>query len=264
MHLFFCCHPERSEARAQSKDLAQAHARRSSTDDRRRNGRWYRRLIPYTTAASPTTYYRTATAAASITGGTAISGATGATYTLAATTAADSGFYYCVVTNASGSSTSDTVTLTVASQANSSLYNATASTGTSPAPVITTQPTSKTVVTGTGASFTVAATSATTLSYQWYKIAATYRAPLETQRAAVSALAISIQADTTNAAAAKLTGTFSDVVMGVTNSGDGNFPFISTTPTYPTGTTGRGALYTSLTPAEQAQVKTMIEAWVNT
>ena len=52
--------------------------------------------------------------------------------------------------------------------------------------------------------------------------------------------------------------------MGVTNSGDGNFPFIGTTPTYPTGTTGRGTLYSALTSAEQADVKTMIEAWVKT
>ncbi len=93
---------------------------------------------------------------------------------------------------------------------------------------------------------------------------ATVRAPLETQRAAVSALATDVQADTTNASAAKLTGTFSDVVMGVTNSGDGNFPFIGTTVTYPTGTTGRGVLYSSLTATEKAEVKTMIEAWVKT
>ena len=93
---------------------------------------------------------------------------------------------------------------------------------------------------------------------------ATVRAPLETQREAVSALATSLQADTTNASAAKLTGTFSDVVLGVTNSGDGNFPFINTSATYPTGTTGRGVLYSSLTATEKAEVKTMIEAWVKT
>ena len=52
--------------------------------------------------------------------------------------------------------------------------------------------------------------------------------------------------------------------MGVTNKGDGNFPFIGTTPTYPTGTTGRGALYGSMSTAQKALVKTMIEAWVNT
>ena len=76
---------------------------------------------------------------------------------------------------------------------------------------------------------------------------ATVRAPLETQRAAVSALATSIQADSTNASAGKLSGTFSDVVLGVTNSGDGNFPFVGTTVTYPTGTTGRGVQIASMT-----------------
>ena len=92
----------------------------------------------------------------------------------------------------------------------------------------------------------------------------THRAPLETQRAAVSAIADSLQADSANASAGLLSGTFSDVVMGVTNSGDGNFPFINTNPTYPTGTTGRGVLYSSLSAAEQAEVLTMIEAWVTT
>ena len=52
--------------------------------------------------------------------------------------------------------------------------------------------------------------------------------------------------------------------MGVTKSGDGNFPFINATPTYPTGTTGRGVLYSSLSAAEQAEVLTMINAWVST
>ena len=92
----------------------------------------------------------------------------------------------------------------------------------------------------------------------------THRAPLETQRTAVSAVADSIQADSANAGAGLLSGTFTDVVMGVTNSGDGNFPFINTNPTYPTGTTGRGVLYSALSAAEQAEVLTMIEAWVTT
>ncbi len=95
-----------------------------------------------------------------------------------------------------------------------------------------------------------------------------HRAPLETQRAAVCSLAVSLQADTTLTTSAKLSGTFSDVVLGVTNSGDGNFPFISTTPTYPTGTTGRGVKLGSMTTAQQATIKplmkAMIEAWVNT
>ncbi len=224
---------------------------------------------PYDVSAY-TTYYRTATAAASILArtnvtATTISGATSSSYTIASPTTADNGFYYCVVTNSSGTTTSNTVVMTVTSSANSSLYNSSTAAGTSPKPVITVQPVSKTVVAGTSTTFSLTATSTTTATYQWYKIAATHRAPLETQRAAVSALATSIQADTTNASAGLLTGqTFSDVVLGVTNSGDGNFPFIGTTPTYPTGTTARGVLYTSLTTAEQAQVVTMIEAWVNT
>jgi hypothetical protein len=91
----------------------------------------------------------------------------------------------------------------------------------------------------------------------------TAHAPLEIQRAACYNLATAIQADNTVSNAAKLSGTFSDVVMGVTASGDGNFPFTGTT-TYATGTTGRGVLYSSLNATEKAYVKAYIEAWVNT
>jgi hypothetical protein len=83
-------------------------------------------------------------------------------------------------------------------------------------------------------------------------------APLEAQRLAVSNLAIALQADTTTATSAKLSGTFTDVIMGVTSSGDSNYGSLS----WPTS--GRGALYSSLTSAEQALVKAAIEAWVNT
>lgn len=86
----------------------------------------------------------------------------------------------------------------------------------------------------------------------------TQHAPLEVQRAAVYNLATAIQADTANAAAGKLTGTYTDVIMGVANSGDTNFGKLA----YPT--TGRGVLYSSLNATEQAYVKTAIEAWVNT
>ncbi len=85
--------------------------------------------------------------------------------------------------------------------------------------------------------------------------------PLGTQRAAVAALADAIQADSNVSSAAKLSGTFTDVVHGSngTNSRDTNFP-----QAYATGTTGRGVLYSSLTSSEQALVKTLIEAYVNT
>lgn len=105
-----------------------------------------------------------------------------------------------------------------------------------------------------------------------------FHAPVEAQRAAVSALADSVQANSAAASLAKLTGTFTDVVMGATmgsggggggpgggggttgtSGGDTNFP-----ATYPTGTTGRGIPYSSLSTDQQALVKAAIAAWVNT
>ncbi|VXC57843.1 DUF3500 domain-containing protein [Massilia sp. 9I] len=88
-------------------------------------------------------------------GGTAISGATSATYSIAATTAADAGSYDVVVTNSAGSVTSAAAALTVAS--------ATA------APAIVTQPVSQSVATGAGVTLTVTASGSGTLSYQWRK-----------------------------------------------------------------------------------------------
>ncbi|MFC6646596.1 DUF3500 domain-containing protein [Granulicella cerasi] len=77
---------------------------------------------------------------------------------------------------------------------------------------------------------------------------------LETQRAAAYNLGQTL----TSNSSAKLSGTFDDVVMGVNSSTghDTNYP-----QTYPTS--GRGVLYSSLSTAQQALVKTFIEAWVN-
>lgn len=83
----------------------------------------------------------------------------------------------------------------------------------------------------------------------------TYTPQLEKQRAAMYALNQTLTSNTS----AKLSGTFDDVVMGVGSSGtDSNYP-----ATYPSGTTGRGVLYSSLTTAQQTYIKTAIEAWVN-
>ncbi|MGC3990057.1 MAG: DUF3500 domain-containing protein [Chthoniobacteraceae bacterium] len=224
---------------------------------------------PYNSSSSSTTVH-TGSAASTLTSrvnvtASAISGATSATYSIASVADSDNGFYYCKVTNSSGSTYSNTAVLTVSLTANSNLYNSTASTGTSPAPVISTQPSSQTVTSGSSATFTVAASSAT--SYQWYKIATTHRAAMDTQRAAVCALATALQADSTLTTSAKLSGTYSDVVMGVTNSGDTNFPFVSTSTTYPTGTSGRGVLFSSLSSSQQTTlkplIKAVIEAWAN-
>ncbi len=105
------------------------------------------------------TFTVTATGTAPLTyqwkkGGTAITGATAASYTTPATVLADSGSSFTVtVTNVAGSVTSTAATLTV-----------------NPAPpTITTQPANATVTAGATATFTVAATGSGALSYQWKK-----------------------------------------------------------------------------------------------
>ena len=86
--------------------------------------------------------------------GTAIGGATAASYTTPATTAADNGDQFTVVvSNAVGSVTSNAAALTVTSVL--------------VAPTITAQPASQTVSVGQTATFTVAATGTAPLSYQW-------------------------------------------------------------------------------------------------
>ncbi len=82
--------------------------------------------------------------------GTAISGATNATYTIAATTTASAGSYTVTVTNNGGTLTSSAATLTVNN-----------------APTITTQPVSQTIIAGNSATFTVVATGTPTPTYQW-------------------------------------------------------------------------------------------------
>jgi hypothetical protein len=84
-------------------------------------------------------------------GGVNIAGATSATYTVAAASAADAGTYDVVITGTCGNATSTAVTVTV-----------------NPATSITTQPASLTACPGANASFTVTA-AGTGLTYQWRK-----------------------------------------------------------------------------------------------
>ena len=85
--------------------------------------------------------------------GSAISGATAASYTTPATVAGDNGSSFTVtITNSVGNVTSNAATLTV-----------------NVPPSITTQPVSQTVTAGQSATFTVTATSSGTLTYQWKK-----------------------------------------------------------------------------------------------
>ncbi|MBC1605632.1 hypothetical protein HCJ39_13000 [Listeria rocourtiae] len=99
------------------------------------------------------------------TGGTAINGATSATYN-APTTTEGTSYYYCVVTNtdsgASGIKTATTasnaVSVTVSASSNAAI------------PTITSQPADKTITVGGVATLSIGANvSQGTLSYQWYK-----------------------------------------------------------------------------------------------
>ncbi|RDS83696.1 coagulation factor 5/8 type domain-containing protein [Dyella monticola] len=84
-----------------------------------------------------------------------IAGATSATYTTPATTAANNGDTYTVtIASSYGTVTSTPVTLSVDAPANV---------------VITTQPATQSVVDGQSATLTVAATGSPTITYQWYQ-----------------------------------------------------------------------------------------------
>ena len=88
--------------------------------------------------------------------GTAISGATAASYTTPATANTDNGAQFTVVlTDSNGSLTSNPATLTV--------------TATAVAPSITTEPANQTVTAGQTATFSVSATGTSPLAYQWKK-----------------------------------------------------------------------------------------------
>ncbi|HEV2216024.1 MAG TPA: immunoglobulin domain-containing protein [Candidatus Dormibacteraeota bacterium] len=88
--------------------------------------------------------------------GTAIAGATSASYTTPVTVSGDSGSTFSVqVSNTAGSTTSNAATLTVTAAA--------------VAPAITTQPQNQTVAAGAKATFTVVASGTAPLGYQWSK-----------------------------------------------------------------------------------------------
>jgi hypothetical protein len=112
------------------------------------------------TAGQSATFTVTATGTAPLTyqwflNGSA-AGTNSNTYTISQTTVGQTGAQIHVkVTNAAGSATSNTVTLTV---------NAAAPT----APTITTQPTNATVTAGQSATFAVTATGTAPLTYQWF------------------------------------------------------------------------------------------------
>jgi hypothetical protein len=162
--------------------------------------------------------------------GTAISGATSASYTTAATTSADSGAQFAVVvSNSAGNVTSNAATLTV---------NAAAV-----APSITTQPANQTVTVGQTATFTVVAAGTAPLSYQWQKngtaisgaISASYTTPATTSadNGAKFLVVVSNSAGSVTSSAATLTVNASSTA-----------PSITTQPSNQTVTVGQTATFT--------------------
>ncbi|MDI1251189.1 MAG: immunoglobulin domain-containing protein, partial [Lacunisphaera sp.] len=111
-------------------------------------------------AGSPVTFAVTVTSNATPSyewrkNGTPIPGATSATYTIASVQASDAADYSVVVSNIAGSATSNVATLTVQLP-----------------PTITQHPANQSVLAGSAATFTVAASSTTAMSYQWQRLPA--------------------------------------------------------------------------------------------
>ena len=123
-----------------------------------------------------------------------ISGATASTYTTPATASTDNGAQFSVVvSNAAGSVTSNTATLTV-----------------NVPPSITTQPSSATITAGQTATFSVTATGTAPLTYQWSQNG--------TVISGATASSYTTPAETTSASGAQFTVTVSNSVGNVTSS----------------------------------------------
>ena len=86
-----------------------------------------------------------------------IKGATSSIYSISVTVSSDAGRYSVIITNAAGSMSSDSATLTVNPV------------GVALAPAITTQPSTQSITAGNALTLYVAATGSPSLNYQWYK-----------------------------------------------------------------------------------------------
>src|SRR6266513_1003477 len=162
--------------------------------------------------------------------GTAIGGATAASYTTPATVTSDSGAQFTVVvSNAVGSVTSNAAALTVTSAP--------------VAPTITTQPASQTVTAGQTATFTVTAAGTAPLSYQWQKNA--------TAIGGATAASYTTPATMTSDSGAQFTVVVSNAVGSVTSNAAALTvnsapvaPTITTQPASQTVSVGQTATFT--------------------
>ncbi|MGM9515123.1 M4 family metallopeptidase [Roseateles sp. DB2] len=193
--------------------------------------------------------------------GSAISGATSASYTTPATTTADNGaLYSVVVTNAKGSVTSANATLTVKSSDTT-------------LPVITSQPASVTVNAGSPATFSVTATSGSAMSYQWRKngsaisgaTSASYTTPATTtaDNGALFSVVVTNANGSTTSGNATLTvnggGTGGTTVTGTLSSG-GSATYPSGSPGYHYSA-GGGAFKMNLTGPSSADFDLYLYKW---
>jgi Immunoglobulin domain/Immunoglobulin I-set domain len=168
--------------------------------------------------------------------GAIVTGATSASYTTPAAASTDSGSVFTVtVTNASGTVTSNPATLTVA---------AGGSTVNPDAPLIVTQPANQTVAVGQTATFSVTATGAATLTYQWFKggvaiggaTSSTYTTPAAVSGDSGSLFTVTV----TNAQG---TVTSNPATLTVTAAASA-LPVITTQPVSQTVTAGQSATFT--------------------
>lgn len=161
--------------------------------------------------------------------GVAISGATNASYTTPSETTSDNGSRFSVVvSNSAGNATSNNATLTVNPDP--------------VAPTITSQPASQTITAGQTATFSVAATGTTPLSYQWQKngiaitgaTSASYTTPAEatSDNGALIAVVVSNSAGSATSNSAVLTVNAAPVP-----------PSITTQPSNKTITAGQTATF---------------------
>ncbi len=171
--------------------------------------------------------------------GSAISGATNASYTIASATSGDAATYTVVVSNTAGSVTSTGASLTVNS-----------------APVFTTSPSSQTVTAGASVTFTAAASGSPAPSYQWKLNGANITGATNASYTIASASAANAGSYTvvaTNSVGSVTSGVATLTVTAVTIA-----PSITTQPAGLTVSAGNSATFTvvaSGTPAPTYQWK---------
>ena len=161
--------------------------------------------------------------------GTAITGATSASYTTAATTASDDGAQFtALISNKVGRVTSNPVSLHVRVRV---------------APSITTQPANQTVTAGQTATFTILASGTAPLSYQWLKNGANVAGATSSSYATPATTAAD-GGSTFNVVVSNTAGTATSNAATLTVNAAAVAPTITTQPANQTVTAGQTATFT--------------------